>query len=67
MKAARFVITVCVLLLATGQNKNFVSGLYADEPLLYDSFPAEFIWATATSAYQVYFIFKFTNSITNMV
>ena len=29
------------------------SGSYADEPLLYDTFPPGFMWAAATSAYQV--------------
>lgn len=26
---------------------------YADEPLLYDTFPTDFKWAAATSAYQI--------------
>ena len=30
-----------------------VHGSYVDEPLLYDSFPAGFMWAAATAAYQV--------------
>ena len=30
-----------------------VAGIYVDEPLLYDTFPADFIWAAATSAHQV--------------
>lgn len=29
------------------------SGLYVDEPLLYDTFPADFMWAAATSAHQI--------------
>jgi hypothetical protein len=31
----------------------FVSGFYTDEPLLYDTFPPDFMWAAATSAYQI--------------
>lgn len=27
--------------------------IYVDEPLLYDTFPPDFMWATATSAYQI--------------
>lgn len=27
--------------------------LYVDEPLLYDKFPNDFMWAAATSAYQI--------------
>ena len=30
-----------------------VSGTYVDEPLLYDTFPPNFIWATATASYQI--------------
>lgn len=30
-----------------------VNGIYIDEPLLYDTFPEDFIWAAATSAYQI--------------
>ncbi len=30
-----------------------VAGIYVDEPLLYDTFPTDFIWAAATSAHQV--------------
>jgi len=29
------------------------SKMYADEPLLYDTFPSDFKWAAATSAYQI--------------
>ena len=27
--------------------------IYVDEPLLYDNFPSDFMWAAATSAYQI--------------
>ena len=30
-----------------------VDGLYTDEPLLYDKFPSDFMWAAATSAHQI--------------
>jgi Glycosyl hydrolase family 1 len=30
-----------------------VDGLYTDEPLLYDTFPPNFMWAAATSAHQI--------------
>lgn len=30
-----------------------VSGIYVDEPLLYDTFPTKFIWAAATASYQI--------------
>jgi len=30
-----------------------VAGIYVDEPLLYDTFPADFMWAAATSAHQI--------------
>lgn len=30
-----------------------VAAIYVDEPLLYDTFPNNFIWAAATSAHQV--------------
>ena len=30
-----------------------VAGIYVDEPLLYDTFPPDFMWAAATSAYQI--------------
>lgn len=30
-----------------------VTAIYVDEPLLYDTFPTNFIWAAATSAHQV--------------
>lgn len=42
-------VTVSLLALSVG----FVSGIYVDEPLLYDTFPSGFIWAAATSAHQV--------------
>ncbi|XP_046643173.1 cytosolic beta-glucosidase-like [Daphnia pulicaria] len=29
------------------------AGVYVDEPLLYDTFPPDFIWAAATSAHQI--------------
>ena len=29
------------------------TGIYVDEPLLYDNFPSDFMWAAATSAYQI--------------
>lgn len=29
------------------------SAIYVDEPLLYDSFPDDFMWAAATSAHQI--------------
>lgn len=29
------------------------SGIYVDEPLIYDYFPDDFMWAAATSAHQV--------------
>ncbi len=31
----------------------FAKGIYVDEPLLYDNFPSDFMWAAATSAYQI--------------
>lgn len=31
----------------------WVTGIYVDEPLLYDTFPSDFIWAAATSAHQI--------------
>lgn len=27
--------------------------IYVDEPLLYDTFPSGFVWASATSAHQI--------------
>lgn len=30
-----------------------VNSIYVDEPLLYDTFPPDFMWAAATSAYQI--------------
>lgn len=30
-----------------------VASVYVDEPLLYDVFPPNFIWASATSAHQI--------------
>jgi hypothetical protein len=29
------------------------TGIYVDEPLIYDNFPSDFMWAAATSAYQI--------------
>jgi lactase-phlorizin hydrolase len=29
------------------------AGVYVDEPLLYDTFSPDFIWAAATSAHQI--------------
>jgi hypothetical protein len=39
----------CWLLVIVGT----VAGIYVDEPLLYDTFPPDFIWAAATSAHQI--------------
>lgn len=41
--------TSLLLLVLSG----LVAGIYVDEPLLYDTFPPDFMWATATSAYQI--------------
>jgi len=30
-----------------------VTGIYVDEPLLYDTFPPGFVWSSATSAHQI--------------
>ncbi len=39
----------CLILAVTAA----VAGIYVDEPLLYDTFPPDFMWAAATSAYQI--------------
>lgn len=39
----------CLLLVVVGS----VTGIYVDEPLLYDTFPTDFMWAAATSAHQI--------------
>lgn len=39
----------CLLLVVLGT----VTGIYVDEPLLYDTFPPDFMWAAATSAHQI--------------
>ena len=44
MAIAGFILVVSLAL---------ASGLYVDEPLLYDTFPDDFMWAAATSAHQV--------------
>lgn len=42
---ARFLMQLAVFALTTG--------IYVDEPLIYDNFPSDFMWAAATSAYQI--------------
>ncbi|XP_046438586.1 beta-glucosidase A-like isoform X1 [Daphnia pulex] len=42
---ARFLMQLAVFALTTG--------IYVDEPLVYDNFPSDFMWAAATSAYQI--------------
>ena len=42
-----------LLLMLVHSNNVSVQALYTDEPLLYDTFPPGFMWAAATSAYQV--------------
>jgi Glycosyl hydrolase family 1 len=46
MAAMNFLLLMCLISLGVGE-------LYVDEPLLYDNFPPDFIWAAATSAYQI--------------
>ena len=42
-----------VLLVLCSESTSFIDGIYVDEPLLYDTFPPDFMWAAATSAYQI--------------
>ena len=46
---ARFVSNYLLFALATSVSV----ALYQDEPLVYGTFPDNFIWAAATSAYQI--------------
>ena len=46
MAATNLLLLMCLISLGVGE-------LYVDEPLLYDNFPPDFIWAAATSAYQI--------------
>lgn len=46
-----YVKWLSLLALFIGHRAN--GSLYADEALLYDKFPDGFIWASATSAYQI--------------
>lgn len=43
-----------LMVLLVGNDKTVpVSCIYVDEPLLYDTFPPNFVWASATSAHQI--------------
>ncbi|XP_046643168.1 lactase-phlorizin hydrolase-like [Daphnia pulicaria] len=44
-------ISWLILSLVVASDK--VSAIFVDEPLLYDTFPPDFIWASATSAHQI--------------
>ncbi len=44
-------ITWLILSFVVASDK--VSAIFVDEPLLYDTFPPDFIWASATSAHQI--------------
>ena len=50
MKRVIFVLSVCICINA---HPDPISGYTIEEPLLYDTFPEDFIWGAATAAYQV--------------
>ena len=47
------ILTVSILAILTFGHPDPFPGYEIEEPLLYDIFPEDFIWGTATAAYQV--------------
>ena len=46
-------IFLCVLICFVQSHPDPVPGYTIEEPLYYDTFPDDFLWGTATAAYQV--------------
>ena len=46
-------IFLCVLICFVQSHPDPVPGYNIEEPLYYDTFPDDFLWGTATAAYQV--------------
>ena len=44
---------LCVLICFVQSHPDPVPGYNIEEPLYYDTFPDDFLWGTATAAYQV--------------
>ena len=48
-----YILTVVILATLTFEHPDPQPGFNIEEPLLYDTFPEDFIWGTATAAYQL--------------
>ena len=46
-------VTLLTFILGINAHPDPVRGYDIEEPLLYDTFPDDFMWGTATAAYQV--------------
>ena len=57
-----YLVVISCSLIVLGEKP---SGYNYEEPLLYDKFPDDFLWGTATASYQVnvYFLRKLKNKL----
>ena len=51
------ILFLCVLIYFVQSHPDPVPGYNIEEPLYYDTFPDDFLWGTATAAYQVINVF----------